>query len=97
MKLSKICRKLNDKVLKTLDILTEQANNELDGFTHLTHTVQFDLFPSSLLVTCYFENEDSLAKSQVSESDFQKHLQKQLSKRGILLKDARDWASPHKP
>jgi len=92
MKLSKICRKLNDKLLKTLDILTEQANKELVGFTHLTHTVQFDLFPSSILVTCHFEDEEKLKQvlDSGAESHFQKQLHKQLNKRGILLKDARD-------
>lgn len=92
MKLSKICRKLNEKLLKTLDILAEQADKELEGFTQLTHTVQFDLFPSSILVICHFENEESLQQSLKSgaEKNFQKLLHKQLNKRGILLKDARD-------
>jgi len=92
MKLSKICRKLNDKLLKTLDILTEQASKELVGFTHLTHTVQFDLFPSSIVVICHFEDEEKLKQAVDSgvEKQFQKQFKKQLSKRGIALKDASD-------
>lgn len=92
MKLSKICRKLNEKLLKTLEILTEQADKELEGFTQLTHTVQFDLFPSSVLVICHFEDEEKLKQAIKSgaEKNFQNQLHKQLNKRGITLKDARE-------
>jgi len=87
MKLSKVTKKLNNKLLNTLQTLQSQVSQQLNGFVKLEHTVQFDLFPSSLLVTCYFENDSLLAQAKASERLFQKQLHKLLFKQGILLKD----------
>lgn len=88
MKMSKTLRKLNDKLIATIDSIQQQANEQLEGFSSLSHTVKFDLFPGSLLVSCYFESHDHLDKAKKHEKTFQKLLHKMLLKQGILLKDS---------
>jgi hypothetical protein len=88
MKMSKICQRLNQKLLTVLAQVNEEAI-QINGFSHLTHTVQFDCFPSSLLVHCHFSEEQQLHDAQNShaETKLQKRLQKLLLKKGIVLKD----------
>jgi hypothetical protein len=88
MKMSKICQRLNKKLLAVLVQINEEAK-QLDGFSHLSHTVQFDYFPASLLVNCHFIEVEQLrvALSSHAESELQKQLHKLLLKKGIVLKD----------
>lgn len=88
MKMSKICQRLNKKLLAVLVKINEEAK-QIDGFTHLSHTVQFDYFPGSLLVHCHFSEAQQLRIAQNShvETKLQKQLQKLLLKQGIVLKD----------
>jgi len=88
MKMSKICQRLNKKLLAALAQINEEAK-EIDGFSHLSHTVQFDCFPSSLLVHCHFSDAEQLqvAQSNLVETKLQKQLHKLLLKKGIVLKD----------
>ena len=88
MKMSKICQRLNQKLLAVLAQVKEEAI-QIDGFSHLSHTVQFDCFPSSLLVHCHFSDTQQLhdAKDSQAETKLQKRLQKLLLKKGIVLKD----------
>jgi hypothetical protein len=88
MKMSKICQRLNQKLLTVLAQVNEEAL-QIDGFSHLSHTVQFDCFPSSLLVHCHFNETQQLHDAQNShaETKLQKRLQKLLLKKGIVLKD----------
>ena len=88
MKMSKITQRLNQKLLAVLVKIDEEAKL-VDGFSHLTHTVQFDLFPSSLLVQCHFSEDQKAREAQGShvETKLQKQLHKLLLKKGIVLKD----------
>lgn len=88
MKMSKICQRLNKKLLVVLSKITEEAT-KIDGFSHLSHTIQFDCFPSSLLVHCHFSEAEllSVAQSNHVDTKLQKQLQKLLLKQGIVLKD----------
>jgi hypothetical protein len=90
MKMSKVCQRMNNKLLIVLAKVTEEARR-VDGFSHLTHTVQFDLFPSSLLVLCHFSEEQQMhaAQSSLVETILQKQLHKLLLKQGIVLKDSK--------
>jgi hypothetical protein len=88
MKMSKICQRLNQKLLAVLAQVNEEAI-QINGFSHLSHTVQFDCFPSSLLVHCHFSEAQQLLDAQKShvETKLQKQLQKLLLKKGIVLKE----------
>lgn len=80
---------MNDKLVAVIKTVNDQASEELTGFVTLEHTVQFDLFPGSLLVNCYFENQQQLESSMKLEKEYQKKLQKLLLKQGIVLKDVK--------
>ncbi len=88
MKMSKICQRLNDKLLAALTIIDEEAKL-VEGYSHLSHTVQFDCFPGSLLVQCHFDEDQQVraAKGCHVETKLQKRLHKLLLKKGILLKE----------
>lgn len=87
MKMSKTTKKLNDRLLLVLEKLTLQAKDELEGLASVRHTVQFDLFPGSLLVNCVFETQALLDIAKPSEKLYQKKLNNMLLKQGILLKE----------
>jgi hypothetical protein len=89
MKMSKTIRKMNDKLVGAIKTLNDAATEELTGMSKLDHTIQFDLFPGSLLVNCYFESQEALEKNMKAEKEYQKKLQKLLLKQGIVLKDAK--------
>ncbi|TRX54503.1 hypothetical protein [Thalassomonas sp. M1454] len=86
--MSKIVQRLNVKLLAALEQIDEEAK-QFEGYSHLSHSVQFDLFPSSLLVLCHFSNEQQFQAALASdvETKLQKHLHKLLLKKGIVLKD----------
>ena len=87
MKISKTIRKLNDKLEASIKTVEALAKEELEGFAKLEHSIQFDLFPGSLLVNCYFETHDLLDKNKKHEKRFQKKLSVLLLKHGIKLKE----------
>ena len=89
MKISKTIRKLNDKLAASIQTINALASEELEGFVKLDHSIQFDLFPGSLLVSCYFESHDHLDKAMKFEKKYQKKLSILLLKHGIKLKDAK--------
>ena len=68
MKMSKICQRLNKKLLAVLAQINEEAK-QIDGYSHLSHIVQFDYFPSSLLVHCHFNEEQQLGVAQSSHAE----------------------------
>ena len=86
--MSKICHRLNNTLLTVLVQINEEAK-QVDGFSHLSHSVQFDCFPASLLVYCHFSEAQQLrdAQSSHAETKLQKQLHKLLFKKGIVLKD----------
>jgi hypothetical protein len=88
MKMSKICQRLNQKLLAVLAQVNEEAK-QINGFSHLSHTIQFDCFPGSLLVHCHFSEAQQLHDAQNSHAELrlQKLLQKLLLKKGIVLKN----------
>lgn len=87
MKMSKTCQRLNKGLLAVLTEVNQEAN-QIDGYSHLTHTVEFDCFPSSLLVHCHFNERQKMldAQSHQVETKLQKLLHKLLLKKGIVLK-----------
>ena len=87
MKMSKAVQRLNTNLLQVLAQINEEAQ-QIDGFSHLEHTVKFDAFPGSLLVLCHFKDMQSLQNGKDSqlENKLQNQLHKLLLKKGIVLK-----------
>lgn len=89
--MNKTVKKIDNNVIKALTLVCEQAKQQVAGFEWLTHSADYANFPSSLVITCVFDTEQSLHHMQKKQQDlwFQKSIHSQLLKAGILLKDAR--------
>jgi hypothetical protein len=89
--MNRTVKKLDNNVVKALSIVCESAKQDVLGFEWLTHSANYANFPASLIVTCVFDTDQSLQTvlAQQQKIDLSKHIQKQLLKAGILLKDVR--------
>ena len=83
-------KKIDNNVRKALTIACDTALEQVQGFKWLTHTAKYDCFPGSLVVTCVFDTDDSLAKAYDQELDvyFRKLIQGSLLKVGVKFKHA---------
>ena len=88
-KLSKVQLKQQDLVLKTADMLEEQARNEIPGMLQCWFDVEYHLFPGSLLLCFQFENEQALEAAKPDLLKWQKRLSAALMKKGVVLKNMR--------
>lgn len=86
MKQSKTVKKLVTKVVQVSEIMNELLAIEFSSFESLSHTVEFDLFPGSLLFTCLFEKPTDFKAIKAEEKTYQNKLHKLLLKKGIVLK-----------
>lgn len=89
--MNKTVKKLDNNVIKALTIVCEKAKQEVEGFDWLTHSANYANFPASLVITCVLDTSYSieLMESSQQDQDLRKHIQKQLLKSGVLLKDVR--------
>jgi hypothetical protein len=89
--MNKTVKKIDNNVIKALTIVCEHAKADIQGFEWLTHKANYSNFPASLLVTCVFDNNQSLFTAQANEQDvaIKKMVQQQLLKVGILIKNAK--------
>ena len=86
-KLSKTQKKIDNTICKVLTDVCEQALKDYDGFSWITHQVDYANFPASLFITCIFEDEAALVKitnNGVLES-LRKIIHAKLLKVGIRL------------
>lgn len=85
MKQSKTVKKLELKVIQTSETLSELLKNEFTSFKSISYTVEFDLFPGSLLFSCIF-NSTNFNEIKNEENKYQKTLHNLLLKKGVILK-----------
>jgi hypothetical protein len=88
-KLSKVQIKQQDLVMKTADMLEEQARIEIPGMLQCWFDVEYHLFPGSLLLCFQFENEQALAAAEPDLLKWQKRLSAAMMKKGVILKNMR--------
>lgn len=88
-KLSKVQQKQQDLVMKTADMLEEQARAEIPGMLQCWFDVEYHLFPGSLLLCFQFENEQALANAEPDLLKWQKRLSAAMMKKGVILKNMR--------
>jgi len=50
-------KKIENQLRKTLTEVCEFALEDINGYQWVTHTVKFDSFPKSLVVTCAFASQ----------------------------------------
>ena len=53
-------KKTEQQLVQVLTRVCEQAKDEVQGFQWLTHLVNYQHFPESLLVVCIFDTDKSL-------------------------------------
>lgn len=86
--MQKTVKKLDNNVVKGLTIACENIKCDVEGFEWLTHRANYANFPGSLLITCVFDNNQSLQTMLTNKQDVEikKQIHKQLLKVGVLLK-----------
>jgi hypothetical protein len=62
--MKKLAKKFEQHITHALTTVCEQAKFDIDGFEWVTHTANYDNFPSSLKITCVFSTRASLAKAR---------------------------------
>lgn len=89
--MNKTVKKLDQNVIKALTTVCENAKLQVNGFEWLTHTANYANFPASLVITCVFDNRQSIETAKLNQQDkiLRKLIQTQLLKTGVLLKDVR--------
>jgi len=53
-------KKLEKSIINSLTTVCETAKIEVRGFEWLTHTVDYNNFPKSLMIYCIFDTEDDI-------------------------------------
>ncbi|WOJ97357.1 hypothetical protein R0137_02010 [Congregibacter brevis] len=56
-------------LVEALTRVCDQALEEIDGFSWITHFVDFNNFPDSLLVVCVFKTEEQLRAVRSAKED----------------------------
>ncbi len=89
--MNKTTKKLDNNVVKALTIACELAKQEIVGFEWLTHSANYANFPGSLVITCVLDNQQSLDAMLANQQEqaLLNHIQQQLLKVGILLKNVK--------
>jgi hypothetical protein len=62
-------KKIENSLRLALTKVCEFALNEVEGFQWLTHLVNYNDFPDSLLVVCIFETNERLAQAKSKHDD----------------------------
>lgn len=55
-------KKLDNQLIKVLTNVCENALKNIDGFLWLTHTVNYNRFPQSLIITLVFDTNKHLSE-----------------------------------
>lgn len=76
-------KKIDNAICLALTQLCEEKLKKIDGFQWITHTANYKQFPSSLQVTCIFDNEASLVT--INKAPLRQAIQQQLAKLDIAI------------
>lgn len=62
-------KKLDKQICDELTQVCHMALAEIDGFVWLTHLVNYNRFPDSLIIVCVFETDQMLALANAQGAD----------------------------
>lgn len=88
-KLSVVQLKQQKAVFAAVEALEEQAKAELAGTVQCWFSLEYELFPASLLVRLQFADEAALEAAQPQLALWQRGFSSLMLKRGVVLKDFR--------
>lgn len=89
--MKKTDKKIENKLRNVLTEVCEIALENVSGYQWISHQVNYDAFPSSLLITFAFDSQqaiDDLKRSQ-QDGSLQKTIIEKLASVDIKLKDVR--------
>ncbi len=66
--MKKTHKKIDNQLRQALTNACEEIKDNVEAFAWLTHQVNFDQFPQSLQVNCFFTNSSSLLDATSSET-----------------------------
>jgi len=83
--MKKTHKKIDNNLIKSLTLACEEIKDVTEFFTWLTHEANYDKFPQSLIITCYFSDENALIHVRDSELNtlIRKTIEQQLTSIGI--------------
>ena len=64
-------KKFENELVKSLTVICEYYKSHIDGFSWLTHTINFSDINNSLSVTCIFENNQQLVLANRNQQNQQ--------------------------
>ena len=85
-------KKREKQLVNLLNDVCEQALEDIDGFSWLTHMVNYQRFPDSLIIICVFSNREKMLTAQHHEND--KYLMELISQ--TLKAEAIELKKPNK-
>ncbi|MCC5450728.1 MAG: hypothetical protein NWQ42_12755 [Alishewanella sp.] len=88
-KLSSVQKKQQALVMDVVTTLEQQAMQQLAGVQQCWFSMEYNVFPSSLLVRLQFVEQAALDAAQAVLLPWQKKLSGLLLKKGVVLKDMR--------
>jgi hypothetical protein len=78
-------KKIEKAIVEILTAVCNTAQHNYDGFTWLTHVVNYSHFPDSLYVICIFDTNEQLQQSDLK--GLRKFIKQQLLSINITIKD----------
>ena len=93
--MKKTDKKIDNSVRDALTEVCEIALNEVTGFEWITHFINYNHFPESLLVVCIFDTNNDLSNVLSTHKDDYLHklIKEKLSAVGIHIKNIRRQVS----
>jgi len=79
-------KKIDNNICKALTEVCEYALDNIEGYQWITHTVNYNAFPRSLIVTCMFADDNALKQAQQGKLLIKKIIEK-LNEIGIKIFD----------
>lgn len=87
--MKKTDKKIENAIVKALNIVCETALEEIAGFKWITHLVRYSDFPGSLSIVCIFDARSNLADAMVAQKDeyLRGLIKEQLQAAGVQVRD----------
>lgn len=80
-------KKIDNNLRKALTDVCDFALQYSDGYQWITHSVNYQRFPNSLIITCMFTDQQSAQNAQ-QQGKLSTIIQQKLQDIGVYLKDS---------
>ena len=80
-------KKIENKLRQVLTEVCDFALQEIAGYQWISHSVNYNRFPDSLVITCMFANKESAINAQ-QQGELISEIEKKLNSMAINLKNS---------